>query len=160
MTLDAPDADELAARWIAAWVGDGSFAACCTGDVSYEDPLSPQPATGVARLEAHAARLRDAFPDVRLETTAPALAGGRHACIPWRVAGTQRGPIATVPATNRSLTLHGLHYVELADGLVRRARGFFDLYDGATQLGLLPGRGGLGESALMLLQGFGFRRPR
>ena len=33
---------------------------------------------------------------------------------------------------------------------VRRARGFFDLYDAATQLGLLPSRGGLGETALAL----------
>lgn len=152
------DADALAGRWIDAWLGRASFAACCTGVVSYEDPLASRPTSGIASLEAHAARLREAFPDARLEATAPALGDGRHACIPWRVAGTQRGPIATLPATNRPLALHGLHYVELADGLVRRARGFFDLYDGATQLGLLPARGGLGESALMMLRGFGLRR--
>ena len=56
------------------------------------------------------------------------------------------------------MTLHGVHYVELSDGAVRRARGFFDLYDAATQLGLLPARGGLGETALLLLRGFGLRR--
>ena len=44
------------------------------------------------------------------------------------------------------------------DGEVRRARGFFDLYDAATQLGLLPARGGLGETALLLLRGFGLKR--
>ena len=48
--------------------------------------------------------------------------------------------------------------MELTDGRVRRARGFFDLYDGAVQLGLLPQRGGLGEAALLLLRGFGLRR--
>ena len=58
------------------------------------------------------------------------------------------------------MTLHGLHYIELSDGAVRRARGFFDLYDAATQLGLLPARGGLGETALLLLRGFGLRRAR
>jgi hypothetical protein len=41
---------------------------------------------------------------------------------------------------------------------VRRARGFFDLYDAATQLGLLPSRGGIGETALLVLRGFGLRR--
>jgi hypothetical protein len=56
------------------------------------------------------------------------------------------------------VTVHGLHYLELTDGAVRRARGFFDLYDAATQLGLLPARGGLGETALLLLRGFGLRR--
>ena len=40
---------------------------------------------------------------------------------------------------------------------MRRARGFFDLYDAATQLGLLPARGGIGESVLLLLRGFGLR---
>ena len=63
-----------------------------------------------------------------------------------------------LPATDRFMTIHGLHYLELTDGSVRRARGFFDLYDAATQLGLLPSRGGLGETALLLLRGFGVRR--
>ena len=60
--------------------------------------------------------------------------------MPWRALGTHRGDIGSVlPASDRFVTLHGLHYLELSDGLVRRARGFFDLYDAATQLGLLPG---------------------
>jgi hypothetical protein len=48
----------------------------------------------------------------------------------------------------------------LRDGDVSRARGFFDVYDVAVQLGLLPQRGSLGESALMVLRGFGLLRPR
>ena len=62
-----------------------------------------------------------------------------------------------LPATDRFVTIHGLHYLELTDGAVRRARGFFDLYDAATQLGILPQRGGLGESVFLLLRGFGLR---
>jgi hypothetical protein len=57
------------------------------------------------------------------------------------------------------MILHGIHYLELEGGRVRRARGFFDLYDAAIQLGLLPQRGSLTESALLLLRGFGLR-PR
>ena len=49
--------------------------------------------------------------------------------------------------------------LELEGGRVRRARGFFDLYDAATQLGLLPQRGSFTETALLLLRGFGLR-PR
>jgi len=75
------------------------------------------------------------------------------------VLGTHRGDLAGLPATGRFLTLHGIHYVEIADGRIRRARGFFDLYDAGAQLGLLPTRGGLGETALLLLRGFGLR-PR
>jgi steroid delta-isomerase-like uncharacterized protein len=152
------EVDELATRWLAAWAGDGDFGSCCSVDVTYEDPLSPQPLRGLGDLRAHAARLREAFPDVRLESTAPPLYRRDNACFAWRAAGTHRGEVSLLPATDRFVALHGLHYVELADGRVARARGFFDLYDSATQLGLLPARGGFGETALMVLRGFGLRR--
>jgi hypothetical protein len=80
------------------------------------------------------------------------------ACVPWRAAGTHRGQLAALPGSNRFVTLHGVHYMELADGRVRRARGFFDLYEAGIQRGLLPGRGSLSETALLLLRGFGLRR--
>ena len=78
----------------------------------------------------------------------------------WRAAGTHKNGSATFPATNRFVTIQGLHYIELADDRIRRARGFFDLYDAATQLGLLPQRGSFTETALLLLRGFGLRPRR
>jgi steroid delta-isomerase-like uncharacterized protein len=150
--------DMLVERWISAWAGNGGFATICTADVSYEDPLMQVPLTGPTALDERSRRLRDAFPDVRIERTAPALERAGHACFAWRAHGTQTGDISALPATDRRLTLHGVHFVELTDGRVHRARGFFDLYDGAVQLGLLPRKGGLGEAALMLLRGFGLRR--
>jgi predicted ester cyclase len=151
--------DELAARWRGGWEGAG-FEGCCTPDVSYEDPIAVDPLRRVEALDRHAAALRAAFPDLRVEPTAPPLSRGDHVCIPWRVLGTHRGEIGSIlPATDRFVRLHGLHYLELADGEVRRARGFFDLYDAATQLGLLPARGGMGETVLLMLRGFGLRRP-
>jgi steroid delta-isomerase-like uncharacterized protein len=151
--------DELAAQWRAGWQGAG-FEGCCTPDVSYEDPVAVDPLRGVEALDRHAATLRAAFPDLRVEATAPPLSRGDHVCVPWRALGTHRGEIATLlPASDRFVSLHGLHYLELSDGRVRRARGFFDLYDAATQLGLLPARGGMGETVLLMLRGFGLRRP-
>ena len=156
--LERGAVDELAAGWRAAWEGAG-FESCCTPDVSYEDPVAVDLLRGVDALDAHAARLRQAFPDLTVEATAPPLFRGAHACVPWRARGTHLGDIGQgLPATDRFITLHGLHYLELTDGSVRRARGFFDLYDAATQLGVLPARGGLGETALLLLRGFGVRR--
>ena len=158
LELERGALDELAARWRAGWEGAG-FESCCTPDVSYEDPVAVDPLRRVDALDRHATALRAAFPDLRVEATAPPLARGDHVCVPWRALGTQRGDVGTaVPATDRFITLHGLHYLELSDGLVRRARGFFDLYDAATQLGLLPTRGGMGETVLLMLRGFGLRR--
>ena len=152
------EVDLLGAQWTAAWTGDGDFASCCSAEVSYEDPLTRMPLSGLADLESRAGLLRTAFPDARVERTAPPLVRGEHACVPWKLIGTHRGEVGVIPATDRFIGLHGLHYLELTDGRVSRARGFFDLYEGATQLGLLPERGGFGESALLLLRGFGLRR--
>ena len=156
--LERGAVDDLAARWRAGWQGAG-FESCCTPDVSYEDPVAMDPLRRVDALDRYATTLRGAFPDLRVEATAPPLARGEHVCVPWRAAGTHRGDIGTfLPASERFVSLHGLHYLELSDGQVRRARGFFDLYAAATQLGLLPARGGMGETVLMMLRGFGLRR--
>ena len=149
--------DDLGSAWLRAWAGDAGFDACCAPDVQYEDPLAPEPLRGIDALEEHAQRLRGAFPDLRIERTGQVLAADAYACVPWRAVGTHKNGTPALPATNRFLALHGLHYFELTDGQVRRARGFYDLYDAATQLGLLPARGGLGESVLLLLRGFGLR---
>lgn len=156
--LERGAVDELAERWRAGWQGAG-FEACCTPDLSYEDPIAVEPLRGIDALDRHAAGLRGAFPDLRIESTAPPLIRGSHACFAWRMLGTHRGDLGEMlPASDRFVSLHGVHVVELTDGAVRRARAFFDLYDAATQLGLLPARGGLGETALLLLRGFGLRR--
>ena len=158
--LERSELDSLAERFVAGFgAGGGAFAACCTPDVDYEDPLAVHPLHGVQELDRHATALRRAFPDLRVERPAPPLGGVVHACIPWRAVGTHTGELGMLPRTERFLTLSGLHWVELSDGRVRRARGFFDLYGAAVQLGLLPERGGLGETALLMLRGFGLRRP-
>jgi steroid delta-isomerase-like uncharacterized protein len=149
--------DELASAWLAAWSGTGEFGDCCAVEVQYEDPLAHDPLRGMSALEAHAVRIREALPDLRVERSGQTLEGGAFACIPWRAAGTHKNGTAALPATNRFVTLHGMHYVELTDGVISRARGFFDLYDAATQLGLLPSRGGLGETLLLFVRGFGVR---
>ena len=151
----------LPERWEVAWTGTGGgFAACCTPDVQYEDPVAVEPLSGLDALSEHAERLRAAFPDLRIERSAEPVESAEFACLPWRALGTHKGDLGALPATDRFVILHGLHYVELSDGLVRRARGFFDLYSGAVQLGLLPQRGSLGETALLLLRGFGLRPRR
>ena len=125
--------------------------------MQYEDPVVVEPLTGTDALTMSARRLREAFPDMRLERTAPRIAQGRFGCLPWRLLGTHRGELGGLPASGRFVIVHGIHYIEVSDGLIRRARGFFDLYGAATQLGLLPERGGLAETALLLLRGFGLR---
>lgn len=161
MSSSALDELGFAARWRAAWgsAEREAFAACCSAEVSYEDPVAGEPIEGLDALAAHAARYRQVFPDLRIEPAGEAVVEGGFACVPWRLLGTHRGSLAGIPASGRFVVVHGLHYLELHDGRVRRARGFFDLYDAAVQLGLLPARGSLAETALLLFRGFGLR-PR
>jgi steroid delta-isomerase-like uncharacterized protein len=151
--------EALADRFHDAFAGRAEFADCCTPDVHYEDPVTLEPLSGLSALDAHAARLRDAFADLRIERSGVRLGNELFACLPWRLLGTHGGDLSGLPATGRFIVVQGVHYVELSDGRIRRARGFFDLYDVAVQLGLLPARGTLGEAALLLLRGFGLR-PR
>ena len=153
--------EDLVDRWQAAWGSRdrGAFREVCTVDVHYEDPLCGEPREGPEELADHAARLWAMFPDARVERTGERLAGGAFVAAPCKVLGTHRGAIEGLPASGRFVVLHLVCYLEL-DGRrerVLRARSFFDAYEAAVQLGVLPARGTLGERALLVLRGFGLR---
>jgi steroid delta-isomerase-like uncharacterized protein len=148
--------------WEAAWTGKdtAAFAPLCTSDIHYQDPLTPEPLEGAAELGRHAARMWSAFPDARLERTGERLSDGRFVAAPCKLLATHREPLEGLPATNRFVVVHCIFYCELAHERIRRVRAFFDLYDAAVQLGVLPARGTLGEKALLVLRGFGLRAGR
>jgi len=154
--------DALIDRWEAAWSGRDrqAFVALCTGDLHYEDPLTPHPLEGAAALGDHAERLWAAFPDARVEGTGARLGDGRYVAAPCKLLATHREAFAGLPATGRFVIVHAVFFCELERGLLHRVRGFYDLYDAAVQLGALPGHGTLGERALLALRGFGLRRGR
>jgi steroid delta-isomerase-like uncharacterized protein len=154
--------DALVDRWEAAWSGKDpdAFAALCSPHVHYEDPLTVEPLEGAAEIGAHASRLWAGFPDARVERTGERLANGRFLAAPCKLLATHRAPLEGLPATNRFIVVHCIFYCELEDELLLRVRGFYDVYDAATQLGILPGRGTLGEKALLMLRGFGLRAGR
>ena len=157
--------DELIDGWEAAWSGKdpSAFAEVCVPDVHYEDPLTGEPLEGLAELVRHAARLWSAVPDARLERTGQRLLDAPEPSFiaaPSKLLATHRAPLEGLPPTNRFVVVHCLFYCELDDGRLRRVRAFFDLYDAAVQLGVLPARGTLGEKALLVLRGFGLRAGR
>jgi steroid delta-isomerase-like uncharacterized protein len=156
--------DALLDRFQDAWSARDrlAFGALCAPDVHYEDPLTDAPLEGPAALGDHAVRLWATFPDVRLEATGPRLTDGRFVAAPVKALATHRGEAGDLPATGRFLLVHAVFFCELDAERERlwRVRTFFDLYDAARQLGVLPRSGSAGERALLLLRGFGLRgRP-
>ncbi len=153
--------DVLLDRWEAAWSGRdaAAFAPLCDPAVQYEDPFTPAPLIGADELAGHAERLWQGFPDVRVERAGERLAdpAGRFAAAPCKLAGTHRGALEGLPPTRRFVVVHGVVYAELRAGRLLRVRAFFDRYEAAVQLGVLPASGTLGERALLMLRGFGLR---
>jgi steroid delta-isomerase-like uncharacterized protein len=154
--------DELFDGWESAWSSKDpeAFVPVCSTTVHYEDPLTTEPLEGIEALARHAGRLWAGFPDARVEKTGERLSNGRFVAAPCKLLATHRAPLEGLPATNKFVVVHCVFYCELEHGLLWRIRGFYDLYDAATQLGLLPGRGSLGEKALLMLRGFGLRATR
>ena len=155
------DIDELIDRWQAAWGGRDptAFSAVCAPDAHYEDPLCGEPLDGPSAIGEHAERLWSAFPDVRVERTGARLSDGRFVAAQCKLVGTHRGEIEGLAPTGRFVVVHLVCYCELDPARERlwRVRAFFDAYDAAVQLGVLPARGTMGERALLMLWGFGLR---
>lgn len=155
-------AEQLIDGWEAAWSGKetSAFAEVCVSDVHYEDPLTPEPLEGLSELGNHAERLWTAFPDARIQRVGQRLSNGLFVAAPSKLLATHRASLEGLPATNRFIVVHCIFYCQLEHDRLLRVRAFFDLYDAATQLGVLPGRGTLGEKALLMLRGFGLRTNR
>jgi steroid delta-isomerase-like uncharacterized protein len=155
--------DALVERFVAAWSAadmGAELAATCAPDLHYEDPLTFKgPLHGPGALTAHAARLRTAAPDARMNAAGEPLSDGRFLAAPVRLLGTHTGELEGFPPSGREVSVHAVLYCELDEARERlwRVRAFFDLYDAAIQIGVLPKPGSLGERALMLLRGFGLR---
>lgn len=156
-----PSVDDLVDRWQAAWASRRrrAFAEVCAPDVHYEDPLCREPCEGLDALADHASRLWAAFPDAQVQRTGERLHDGRFVAAPMKVLGTHRGELDGLPASGRFLVVHVVCYAELDARRERllRVRAFFDAYEAAIQLGVLPARGTRSEKALLLLRGFGLR---
>ncbi len=152
-------ADSLIDGWQEAWSGKdpAAFSAVCASGIAYEDPLTDHLLAGLDELGDHAQRLWSGFPDARLERTGDRLTNGSFVAAPCKLLGTHRAPLEGLPATNRFLVVHCLFYCETQGDKLLRVRGFYDVYEAAVQLGVLPARGTLSEKALLMLRGFGLR---
>jgi steroid delta-isomerase-like uncharacterized protein len=154
--------DELMDAYEAAWSGKdpAAFAALCTEDVHYEDPLLDSPIEGHAALAARARTLLEGFPDARIEPTGPRMISGRHVAAPCKIVATHRGDLGdALPATGRFVVMHAVFVCELHPerDLLWRVRAFFDVWGAGVQLGAVPARGTFAERAMLMLRGFGLR---
>jgi predicted ester cyclase len=156
--------DELFDGFQSAWSGrdPAAFAHWCDPeDIHYEDPLTPEPLESPDAIADHAARLWQGFPDARVQATGPRLIDENgYAAAPMKLLATHSAELYGLSPTNRFVIVHAVAYAQLRNERLHRVRVFFDLYGAATQLGILPRPGTMGEKALLMLRGFGLKREK
>lgn len=145
-----------------AWSGPSalSFGLALSSDSQYEDPLLRGPLRGPERVAQHAARIRVAFPDLTFERTGAPMLGGGLLSQAVRLRGTHRADLGTIPDTGKPVDLHAVVVADIGKTgqHLARVRIFFDRYEAAIQLGVLPRERSLAERALLALRGFGIPR--
>jgi steroid delta-isomerase-like uncharacterized protein len=78
-----------------------------------------------------------AFPDMRW-TIDDLLADGDKVIAQTTMTGTHRGEFFGIPATNRQVTVNGIHILTLRDGKIVRHEGLNDDLSFMRQLGVVP----------------------
>lgn len=161
MDFDVIKPEFLAAfvdRAFAAWNsndGDG-LAALCTEDVEWIDAAMPSPLKGRPEVAGFVAWFFVGLPDGRFELVGePAISvDGRTAYQPWRLTGTNTGPLDPpgFAATGKPIDLLGLDQYRFRGGLIARYRTFYDRVELMYQLGILPPPKSRGERAIVMLQ--------
>lgn len=149
----AIDRDKLMDDYLAAWNrrdarGIASFFA---PEAVYDDRGAGQVLNGPGEIEAHAAKVHAAFPDLHFELDRAAHGEGFTAA-EWRSRMTHLGELEGLAPTGRIVESAGVD-VASVDGAGRITH-LVSYYDGAQilrDLGLLPARGSRAERALARL---------
>ena len=153
--------DALLAKAFSAWnANDGkTLATCCTEDVEWLDAAAPNALRGRAAVAEFAGWFFQVLPDGRFERPGPPAVSsdGRTAYQPWRLTGTNTGPINPpgFVATGRPVDLLGVDQYRLRGGLIARYQAFYDRVELMNQLGLLPLPRSRGERVMVVVQRIG-----
>jgi len=78
----------------------------------------------------------DSFPDINFEITS-AIEDEEHVAITWILTGTNKGPIADHPATNKKIKTTGMTIYYFADNLISGHSQVFNRNTVAKQLGFI-----------------------
>lgn len=77
------------------------------------------------------------FPDLEFEEhNTPVADREKTWVVEWTLRGTHTGPFGRVPPTNKSITIKGIHLVELSEDGIESIKSYFDTASIAEQLGL------------------------
>jgi steroid delta-isomerase-like uncharacterized protein len=111
--------------------------ACMAPDVVYEDVGLQQVFTGREGMRGFAEVLLAAIQDLTW-TPQRIFASGSCVSTEWRLTGTQTGDFPGIPATGKFFDIPGVSVTEVANGLIRGQRDYWNMLDLLQQLGIVP----------------------
>ncbi len=110
----------------------------CAADFIDHNPSPGHSGKGIDDLTAMFNDLLTAFPDHHV-TTDIMIAEGDMVVVYLTVTGTNSGPFANMPATNKSIKINGIDIIRIKDGKAVERWGVFDDMAMMTQLGMMGG---------------------
>ena len=156
--------DEFADIWQQAWNSREAeqVLVLCAEDVIWDDPLTPEPASGHAEVKNYLEESWRAFPDMTFSWPERAYSAddGSRLALHWRVEATLLGDLNPpgFAATGKRFQADGVDLLHLRDGRVVWYQGYFDRQSAAEQLGILPAPGSRTEKIMVKLQRLSTRR--
>ena len=152
---EAPGAkrEALMRDYLAAWNARDAarIASFFSPEAVYEDMGAGAVARGPAEIEAHAARVHAAFPDLHFELVRAAH-GDDFTAGEWRSRMTHRGEIDGLGPTGRVVESAGVDVATLdASGSIIHLASYYDGAEIMRDLGVLPARGSRAERLLARL---------
>ena len=125
----------LAQCWYRAFEqGDSALLEAILANEWVDIPGSPDQAPGAAGAVRTMARLRAAFPDLRI-TIKDVLQDGDSVVVRSEMGGTQRGSFLGAPASGRTIAIQAIDIHEIRDGKIIRTWHSEDWMNGLRQLG-------------------------
>ena len=105
--------------------------------IDHEEGLPGQP-TGREGVKFFISAMREAFPDIRVETVEPTMVDGNLEAARVVLTGTHKGGLMGVAATNRTVEIESIDIIRIEDGKVAEHWGVTDTMSLMQQLGALP----------------------
>ena len=155
-------ADDFFAVWQRAWeTGSDEVMRHVTDDIEYWDVTLHEPLRGADAYRDYVDGFFAAFSEIEWSLREPVIAAGDRVAEPWRCRCLNSGPLwIGLPASGRRLETIGTDIFEFRDGKVCREHSFYDVTSSLRQLGVMPGRDGLGERMMLGAAGLGIRARR
>jgi predicted ester cyclase len=127
--------------WLDGERGTGELADILAPSAVFTRASDGEEISGLSAISSSYDALFAIFPDASFTVT-DVIAAGEFVVAEVSMRGTQRGAVAKIPPTNRTVTLHRVEVFELHDSRITKACGYSSSLELRGQLDALPSVGG------------------